>query len=66
MTTSELIEFLKKQPEVPVVYRCYSEQNTLEPQDIKLQQLCLPRDDGWVENARPDKPTRLYLVLPGN
>ena len=67
MTVKELVAFLCKQPQdLVVLYRCYSEQALLECHDIEIQQLCLPRTDGWVQNARPDKPTQPYLVFPGN
>lgn len=67
MTVRELIEQLKGfDPDLPVVYKCYSEQVMLEPNDIDVEALCEPRPDGWVANARPDKPTMNYLVLPGN
>lgn len=23
-------------------------------------------EDGWIQNARPDKPTKKYLEFPGN
>ena len=38
-----------------------------EPLRAKMiQKLCLPRADGWVANARPDKETQEYLCFPGN
>lgn len=67
MNVSELISFLQTQPkDLPVVYMCCSEHCTLDATDIKVENLCLPRSDGWVANARPDKPKIPYLVLPGN
>ena len=67
MTVSELIKLLKTYPQdLPVAYRLFSEQCMLEPQDISVRSLCAEREDGWVANARPDKPTVEYLVLPGN
>ena len=67
MTVSQLIDFLKTQPQdLPVCYRCMSEQVMLEAQKIDIEDLCLPRPDGWVHDKRPDKPTQTYLVLPGN
>jgi len=67
MIVSELIEFLKTQPQhLPVAYQCMSENALLNSKDIKVEELCHPREDGWVANRRPDKPTRPYLVLPGN
>lgn len=67
MTVKELIEFLLTQPqELPVVYRCCSEYDTLEAHQITIESLCLPRPDGWVANARPDKEQMQYLAFPGN
>lgn len=67
MKVSELIEFLKTQPQdLRVVYECHSEQILLDASEIKIEELCVPRPDGWVHDKRPDKPTETYLVLPGN
>lgn len=67
MTVRELIEHLKTfDPELPVAYRCYSEQTLLELDDVHVKSLCEPRADGWLQNARPDKPSTDYLVFPGN
>jgi hypothetical protein len=67
ITVSELIEFLRKQPQdIKVVYELYSEQALLELEDIRLGKFCQSRVDGWVQNARPDMETQTYLVFPGN
>lgn len=67
MTVSELIDFLHTQPQdLPVAYRCCSENCLLEAKDIKTDELCLDRGDGWVANKRPDRASRTYLVFPGN
>ncbi len=67
MTVADLIEFLKTQPQdLTVLYRAYSEQQSLEADQIDVVELCEPRVDGWVQNKRPDKPTRKYLLFPGN
>lgn len=67
MTVSELIEFLKKQPQdLQVVYQLYSEQCILQAREITVRELGEQRPDGWVHDARPDKPKRLYLSFPGN
>lgn len=67
MTVSELISFLKTQPQhLTVVYQCCSENNTLEAKDIAIKELCAAREDGWVPNRRPDKARQNYLALPGN
>jgi hypothetical protein len=67
VNVQELIQHLQTFPQnIPVAYRCYSEQLLLEYNDIETEELCHPREDGWVQNKRPDKPSMLYLVLPGN
>jgi hypothetical protein len=67
MTVKELIEFLKTQPQdLDVAYHCYSEQTLLEVHEIKIENLCAARPDGWIQNHRPDLPTKPYLVFPGN
>jgi hypothetical protein len=67
MKVSELIEFLKTQPQdLEVAYRCYSEQVLMEPSYITVETFGEARPDGWVANARPDKPTKEYLCFPGN
>ena len=67
MTVAELIEFLRKQPQdLLVASEMYSERRLLDPDDITIEDLCEPRPDGWVQNRRPDMPTRRYLVFPGN
>jgi len=67
MNVSELISFLKKQPqELHVAYSIFSEQCLLRLEDIKIKEFCEPRPDGWIHNKRSDKPTQLYLLFPGN
>ncbi len=67
MIVSEFIEFLKTQPQdAQVAYRCWSEQCLLDSKDIKVVELCPARDDGWIENKRPDVVAEQYLLLPGN
>lgn len=67
MTVKELIEFLQtKPPHLSVAYHLHSEQLLLEAKDIEIKSFCLPRPDGWIQDARPDKPTQEYLVFPGN
>ena len=67
MTVSDLIAFLEKQPQdLPVAIKMCSEQCLLDANDIEIDELCEPRPDGWIQHKRPDKPTRLYLVFPGN
>lgn len=67
MTIGELINALKKFPQhLPVAYRCCSEQCELEEGELKVASCCLPRDDGWIQDARPDMPSQEYLMFPGN
>lgn len=67
MLVSELIEYLKtKDQNMQVVYRCYSERCLLTEEDIGIEELCYPRYDGWVHWKRPDKPSKEYIVFPGN
>lgn len=67
MIVSELIEYLQRQQQdLPVAIEMYSEQCLLDVEDMKIKELCEARPDGWVEDKRPDKPCRLYLVFPGN
>lgn len=64
MTVKELIELLQSKPQdLPVVYSKYSEYCLLEAGDVTVDNLCPPRDDGWVACRRPDRPTQEYLVL---
>ncbi len=65
MTVSEFISFLQTQPQhLQVACRTHSEQCLLDVADIIIVALCAPRDDGWIHNRRPDKPTQDYLFLP--
>ncbi len=67
MTVSELIKFLKKQPQdLEVVYSKFSEQCLLEENKIEVLEFCLPRADGWIQSKRPDMPYKKYLLFPGN
>jgi len=67
MTVSELIAFLQTQPQdLQVAYDRYSEHALLEAKDIMVCDACDPRDDGWIQRKRPDKPTQKYLMFPGN
>lgn len=67
MKVSELIDFLKTQPQdMQVIYQCCSEHAELEADSIHIGDACEPRGDGWVANKRPDKPSKQYLIFPGN
>ena len=67
MTVEELIKALEKYPRnLLVAYRCCSEQVLLETDQLKVLEACHPRADGWIQDHRPDMPSRLYLLFPGN
>lgn len=67
MNVAELIAFLQKQPQdMPVAYDLFSEQCLLDVNYIRIKELCEPREDGWIQNKRPDMPSVTYLVFPGN
>jgi hypothetical protein len=67
MTVAELIaELQTKPPHLLVAYRRFSEQCLLEASDLITIEACMPRADGWIQDKRPDKPTREYLMFPGN
>lgn len=67
MTVAELIAKLQTMPQdLPVAYCCYSEQCLLEDDEIEVVELCLPREDGWIQNKRPDMPSQQYVRFPGN
>lgn len=67
MTVAKLIELLKEKPQDAIIgYQCYSENIIMTANQIKLVEACAPRDDGWIHDARPDKPTVTYVMFPGN
>lgn len=67
ITVARLIAHLQTLPQTaPVAYRLHSEQILMELKDIHVKKLCKEREDGWVHDARPDKPTQTYVVFPGN
>jgi hypothetical protein len=67
MTVAELIAFLQTQPQdLQVSYSRFSEQCLLEVGDICIEEACKAREDGCVQNKRPDMPTQTYLTFPGN
>ena len=67
MTVAEFIGFLQTQPQgIQVAFCLYSEQVLLHPKQIQVVELCEAREDGWIQNKRPDMPTQTYLLLPGN
>lgn len=67
ITVGDLIAHLQTLPQdLPVGYHAYSEHNLLQIKDLAIEEACLPRPDGWVHDARPDKATTTYLMFPGN
>lgn len=67
MKVYELIEFLKtKDQDLDIAYGKYSDQCLLEVADISEECLGEARSDGWVAGKRPDKPSKGYLIFPGN
>ena len=67
MTVADLIAYLQTQPqEMQVAYDRYSEHVLLKKEDIRQMVACDPRMDGWIQDERPDMPTRMYLMFPGN
>lgn len=67
MIVADLLGFLMTQPlDREIAYKLHSEQCLMELTDINLMQGCEARPDGWVQNARPDKPSRTFILFPGN
>lgn len=67
LTVGEFIAYLQTKPQdMLVAHRCCSEDVLLEIDEIEILEACPPRPDGWIQSARPDKPTQKYLRLPGN
>lgn len=67
MKVKQLIELLQTyDQDLEVAYCKFSEQALLEPSDIVLLEACEPRPDGWIQDKRPDKQTRTYVLFPGN
>lgn len=67
MTVATLILKLEQYPpDMPIAYYLYSEQCLMEETDIEIKVCGMPREDGWIHNERPDKPSQKYLMFPGN
>ena len=67
MKVKELIEFLKTQDQnLVVIYALHSEQKVMDMNNIEVFEGCRERPDGWVQDKRPDMPTKKYLRFPGN
>lgn len=64
MIVRDLIRCLEAlDQELEVVTPLYSEHLLLEADQIKVKEFCETRNDGWVEDARPDKQTKKYVRL---
>lgn len=67
VTVADLIRHLQTFPQdLPVIHQKYSEQCLLKLKEVRVEEFCEHRPDGWVQDKRPDMPTRLYLCFPGN
>ena len=67
MNVKELKELLSRHPDdMKIAHTMYSEQCLLNQDDISIFEGCSPRDDDWIQNARPDKETESYLLIRGN
>ena len=64
MKLRELIQHLQTfDPDLDVVYRKWSEYKLVDPAGIEIVKACYPREDGWVHDERPDKPSQQYLCI---
>ncbi len=64
MTVKDLIELLKQYDEdLPVAYNKWSERCLLEASDLTVIKACYPREDGWIQNDRPDMFNQEYLCF---
>lgn len=67
ITVADLIDFLSTQdPKAQIAFKQYSDQRLMYLDDIEVIKGCFPRNDGWVQNARPDKAQQTYILFPGN
>lgn len=67
MNVKKLKELLSKFPDdMKIAHTMYSEQCLLDEDDISIFEGCTPREDRWIQNARPDKKSESYLLIRGN
>jgi hypothetical protein len=70
MTVREFILFLRAQPQdIQVAHKMFSEYCLLDKENIRIEELKKPRDDGWIHcdwRDEGDVPKQKYLMLPGN
>lgn len=62
MTVAELIEHLRQLPQDLLVIIDMHSESQLAEHVITIEE-CEPREDGWVANRRPDKPTQTYVKV---
>jgi hypothetical protein len=64
MNVADLIKLLKTYPkDLPVIKNQWSEYLLLEESDVEIAEACEEREDGWIHRARPDKPSKKYLLI---
>ena len=67
MQVKDLVAFLLTQPQdIKVAYSLYGEQCLLNIESIETIEACEPRVGGRIQDRRPDKPSEMYLLFPGN
>jgi hypothetical protein len=63
-TVADLIAYLQTKPQdMVVIHSEHSEYVVLDLGQCSIENLCVAREDGWVQNYRPDMPTQQYLAL---
>lgn len=64
MQVKDLIESLLQYPQdLIVIVPESTEYCVLEKSEVRITEARLLRKDGWVANARPDKPTQKYVTI---
>lgn len=67
LTVGKLKKLLDQyEDDTKIAFSQYSEYAIMEEIDITLEQGCPARPDGWIQRARPDIKSEMYLVFPGN
>ena len=69
-TVKELIKYLKTfDQNLPVAFKCCSEYDSLDLEEVTVKELQSPRADGWIHtewSGKPELPKIKYVVFPGN
>jgi hypothetical protein len=66
-TVADLIKFLQFQNQDALIgFALFSEQCLMDLDEIVVIEACKPREDGWIQNKRPDMEAQAYLIFPGN